>query len=324
MRIGREHPLNIVTAVTPLLLLAIALLFLTFIWLGYVYGINDHHESNLRLFLPIGSVIAVLAILLLAYFGFLFIGPTKDSSRQGSGFFPARVGVVIIAMAGIAIPFLIIVMWGYPVLSYPTQSQFTLVTSTTGVLVFSLAYLGFMLTYPAQNRAWKEFRAIESSIALYLLAVMGSRFWYRSYDDPQWHALLLLSPMVFFLPVVPAIFLGWRARRETRSSSAKGRSSLMGLVYLSAYIVSLSLYLLIILYVGPVLGNYYSLYHLDLTFNMVFWFLLPVHTGAVLIYTVACGKGGSSWAAVITRLVLSGILVLLSFRAMEVVDWHYG
>ncbi len=322
MRIGRGISPDTMAAVAPLLLLAIALLFLTFIWLGYVYGINDHYESRLRFFLPVGSLITALTILL-AYFGSLVIGPTKEGSRQGPGFLPARVGAVMFTMAGIAVPLLIVVMWGY--LDHPSNlPQFILVASTTGMLVFSLAYLGFLLTCPAHSRAWNEVRAIESSIILYLFAVMGSRFWYRYFDDPQWHILLVLSPLVFFLPVVPAILLGGRTRRETKSSSAGRHSGSMGLVYLSTYVLSLSLYLLIIRHVGPALGNYYSLYHIDLNFNMVFWFLLPVHTCAVLIYTVACGKGGSSWVAVVARLVLSGVLVLLSFRAMEIVDWRYG
>lgn len=322
MRIGRGIPPDTMAAVAPLLLLAIALLFLTFIWLGYVYGINDHYESRLRFFLPVGSLITALTILL-AYFGSLVIGPTKEGSRQGPGFLPARVGAVMFTMAGIAVPLLIVVMWGY--LDHPSNlPQFILVASTTGMLVFSLAYLGFLLTDPAHNRAWKEFRAIESSIVLYVLAVIESKFLYRYFDDSQWHALLLISPLLFSLPAVLAIFLGWRARRETASSSAKERSNLMGLVYLSTYVVSLSLYVLVVYYAGLSLLRHYPEFDNFLYFNMIFWFLLPVHSGALLVYTMACGKGSANWATVAARLVLSGAFVPLSYYALRLVDRIYG
>jgi len=313
-----------VVAVAPLILLAIALLFLTYIWLGYVLRFGDY-EFDLRLYsLPVGLVVGALA-LLLACLGFLLIYPAKDRSRQGSGPTAVGFGLVLCALAAIAIIFLVLVLWGYhDLLQNGIWSHSVLVSSTAGLLVFSLAYLGFLLTDPAHNRAWKEFRAIESSIVLYVLAVIESKFLYRYFDDSQWHALLLISPLLFSLPAVLAIFLGWRARRETASSSAKERSNLMGLVYLSTYVVSLSLYVLVVYYAGLSLLRHYPEFDNFLYFNMIFWFLLPVHSGALLVYTMACGKGSANWATVAARLVLSGAFVPLSYYALRLVDRIYG
>jgi len=313
-----------VVAVAPLILLAIAILFLMYIWLGYVLHFGDY-EFDLRLYsLPVGLAIVALAFSL-ACLGFLLIYPTKDRGRQGSRSTAVGFGLVLSALAGIAIIFLVLVLSGYhDLLQNGIWSHSVLVSSTVGLLVFSLAYLGFLLTYPAQNRAWQGFRAVESSIVLFLFAVIGSRFLYRYFDGPQWHALLLLSPLVFFLPAVVAISLGSRTRHETTSSSAKGRSSLMGLVYLSTYVVSLSLYVFMIYFVGLSLLGHDTEFDNFLYFNIIFWFLLPVHSVALLVYTMACGKGGASWATVAARLVLSGVFVPLSYYAFKLVDRIYG
>jgi len=320
----RNAPESWILQLAPLILLAIADLFMVVIW--FCYGL-DSDETDSDSFL-LGSAGGALTASLV-YLGLLLINPVRERARLGPRPKTWSTGLTLCAFAGIAAVFLALVWRGLLRFSHEgIWLDSFLVVLTLGLLVFSLAYLGFLLRDPTHNRAWQSFRAIESSIIIYLFAVAGSKSLDRvgSYlEDPRWQALTLVSPLVFFLPAMVVILLRRFTLRRPTSSSAKLLSNLIGLVYLSIYVAALAFYVLMISIIGVSLTYPDDDFVNNLNLNMVFVFLLPVHSGALVVYTIASGKGRASWLTVVARLALCGAFVPLSYFSMVFLFSHlYG
>ena len=303
------------TAVAPLILLAIAVLFLARIWLVYCFDFTDQElrSYSSRISWAVGALAFSLACL-----GLLLIKPTKDRSRQESSHL--AVGIVLCALSGTSILLLIVVRWGYQWVHespFGLWSHFTIAGSAFGVMIFSLAYLGFLFITPARNRAWQGLKPIVSSIVLCVSAVLGSRYWHDYLRDSGEVALFFLSPLIFLVPAAVAIYMVRRAPRQTISSKWEP-SILIGLVHLSAYVISLVLYISAISIGGAwLLSRHDSDFTMYIDVNIVFWFLLPVQAGALLVYSIVSGKGNTSWATVIARLILCVIFAFICYSALE-------
>jgi hypothetical protein len=307
---------SIVTAVAPLILLAIAALFLTRLWLVYCFdfGYQELRSYSSRINWAVGALAFLLACL-----GLLLVKSTKDRSRQESR--PITVGIFLCALSGTSILLLIVVRWGYQWVHespFGLWSRFTITGSTFGVMIFSLAYLGFLFISPARNRAWQGLRPVASSIVLYASALIGSRYWNGYLKGSEWDALFVLSPLIFFAPAALAFYLGRNKRKQTIPSPAKWHSIPIGQVCFLAYIVSLVIYISTVYIGGKLLlwGTDNDFVQL-MDINIVFFFLLPVQAGALLVFSITSGKAGGSWAIVIARLALCVVFALICYSALE-------
>lgn len=316
MNLRKITPLNIATAVAPLILLATAISILSFVWLAYSFY-PDSRDLRPQLFY-VRSAIGILSFSL-GCLGFMLIKPTHDCKWQGLKSVEARVGLNLFALTGLMVFFLFVVPWGYHDWRHSgIWAHFFLASSTIGVLTFSLAFLGFLFVNSTRNRVWHGLRSIASSVVLYASALIGSRYWNGYLKGPEWDALFFLSPLIFFAPAALAFYLGRSKRKQTIPSPAKWHSIPIGQGYLLSYIVSLVIYISAVYIGGKLLlwGTDNDFVQL-MDINIVFFFLLPVQAGALLVFSITSGKAGGSWAIVIARLALCVVFALICYSALE-------
>lgn len=211
----------------------------------------------------------------------------------------------------------------FDITSQGLESHFlrqVLAGSTIGVIVPSLAYLGLLFVRPIQKQVVEGFRPIVLGVCLTLSALMGGVFWYyRMADDFEGGILFSLSPLIFV--IVPALAIysrRWRAS-DTASLPRKGSFGLPGIAQFLIYVISLSIYISVISIGGTLLYSPDHDFVQYLGINIVFWFLLPVQSAALLVHTMACRKYVRSQRAVAVRMALCTAIVLLAYSAVILV-----
>ena len=211
----------------------------------------------------------------------------------------------------------------FDITSQGLESHFlrqVLAGSTIGVIVPSLAYLGLLFVRPIQKQVVEGFRPIVLGVCLTLSALMGGLLWfYLMVDDFEGGIYFSLSPLIFV--IVPALAIysrRWRAS-DTASLPGKGFFGLSGVALFLTYFISLSIYISVISIGGMLLSSPDRDFVQYLGINIVFWFLLPVHSAALLVYTIACRKYVRSQRAVAVRMALCTAIVLLAYSAVILV-----
>lgn len=193
--------------------------------------------------------------------------------------------------------------------------------STIGVLVPSLAYLGLLFVKPpTQKQVVEGFRPIILGVCLALSALMGGLVWfYLMVDDFEGGIYFSLSPLIFV--IVPALAIysrRWRAS-DTASLPGKGSFGLSGVALFLTYLISLSIYISFVSVGGTLLSSPDRDFVQNFGINVVFWFLLPVHSAALLVYTIACRRYVRSQRALAVRMALCTAIVSLAYSAMILV-----
>jgi hypothetical protein len=153
-------------------------------------------------------------------------------------------------------------------------------------------------------------------VCLALSALMGGLIWYyRMADDFEWGFLFLLSPLVFVLVPDLAIYSTGRKVSNITILPGKGSFGLPGVALFLTYVISISIYISLISIGGRLLYSPDADFVQNLGINIVSWFLLPVHSAALLVYTIACRKYVRSQRVVAVRTALCTAIVLLAYYA---------
>lgn len=227
----------------------------------------------------------------------------------------------------LAIAFLLFIplwmVYCFHITSQGLESHFlrqVLAGSTIGVMVPSLAYLGLLFIRPIQKQVVEGFRPMVLGVYLALSALMGGLIWYyRMADDFEWGFLFLLSPLVFVIVPALAIYSTRRKVSDITLLPGKGSFGLPGVALFLTYVISISIYISVISIGGTLLSSPDADFVQYLGINIVFWFLLPVHSAALLVYTIACRKYVRSQRAVAVRMALCTAIVLLAYYAVILV-----
>jgi hypothetical protein len=147
-------------------------------------------------------------------------------------------------------------------------------------------------------------------VCLALSALMGGLIWYyRMADDFEWGFLFLLSPLVFVLVPDLAIYSTGRKVSNITILPGKGSFGLPGVALFLTYVISISIYISLISIGGRLLYSPDADFVQNLGINIVSWFLLPVHSAALLVYTIACRKYVRSQRVVAVRTALCTAIV---------------
>jgi len=202
---------------------------------------------------------------------------------------------------------------------YGLHSLFFFV-SASGFFVPSLVYLGLLLAMPGSECAVKPSKSMMIGAILALASVPGGSYWWFVSDYFRERYLYLLLSLLFV--IVPALAISFEKRIVNNGSSASlGEKSMVisGRILFLTYGISLLCYTIVIASSGILLPGVENDFAENLSLNLVFWFLLPVHSVALLAYTVAHGRNGISRRPFTMRIALCLIIVLISFSGLVLV-----
>lgn len=206
--------------------------------------------------------------------------------------------------------------YGFDLTSQGLQSHLFLVGSVVGIMIPSLAYIGYLLVSSVQKHFGQRVKPVATSIILVLCGLPGASFWYFRLEGVEWGVMFFLSPLLLIVPAASLVFLRRRKTRKVVSSSQTRPPGFTGVVLFSTYVIALLCYISVISIGGTLLSDAEREFVDNLGINVIFWFLLPVHSVAVLVYTIAYRECAASRQRVIVRIALCVGIVFLSYSAL--------